>query len=214
MSCRAIVVLTLGWLGTASAFAQGNAQSASALSARLSPATRAQLERLVDSARASGLPAEPLVARAAEGVLKGADEARIVGAVRSLARELAAARAVLPAGASAATLAAGAGALRAGVSRETLRRLSVASIGAAEGDLALALVTVADMAANQVPPTRAGEAVEQLLQRRAPASEIMAFRETVARDILAGVSPVDALDARSRTILGRPAAGATIPPIP
>ena len=46
------------------------------------------VNRLVDSARTRGLPADPLVAKAREGALKGADSTRIVNAVRRLLDEL------------------------------------------------------------------------------------------------------------------------------
>lgn len=57
-----------------------HAQTRSALPAQLAAPTRDTLQRLIDSARAVGLPGEPLMAKAAEGALKGADDTRIVRA--------------------------------------------------------------------------------------------------------------------------------------
>jgi len=47
------------------------------LAGRLSPAARADVEAVLDSARRDGLPVEPLVDRALEGATKGADDARM-----------------------------------------------------------------------------------------------------------------------------------------
>jgi hypothetical protein len=167
--------------------------------ARLSGATRDSLERVADSARAARLPVELLVAKSAEGVLKGADDARILRAVRGLARELGDARAALPVGATTATLAAGASALHAGVSAQTLRRLAAA--GADPADLAVGLVTVADLVAVRVPAEAAAASVEELLRRRAPEAELSAFRAGVAQDIAAGRSPESALTVRTQALV-------------
>jgi hypothetical protein len=167
---------------------------------RITADTRVALESLADSARSRGLPVEPLTAKASEGVLKGADDARIVRAVRSLFHELAEARLALG-DTSAAVLTAGASALHAGASRESLRRLAVANAASPSANLAVALITLADLATTRVPVAQAGEAVEQLLRRRAPAAEMAAFRQAVRDDILAGTSPDAALNSRTRAIL-------------
>src|SRR6476659_9419397 len=68
---------------------------ANVLPQRLSPDVRATIERLMDSVRAAGLPTGPLADKAAEGVLKGADDQRILVAVRMLTHELGEARTIL-----------------------------------------------------------------------------------------------------------------------
>jgi hypothetical protein len=163
---------------------------------RLDPETRLVLTRLADSARAARLPVEPLVSKAAEGVLKGADDARIVAAVRALVRQLGDARAIMPAGTSTATLTAAASALRAGVSTETLRGLIDAGRGTRADEFDLALITLADLAANGVTPSRAGDAVSDLLRRGTPGRALAALRSAIAQDIGAGVSPERALATR------------------
>ena len=50
------------------------------LAGRLPDGPRAQIDAILDSARAGGLPTEPLVDRALEGATKGAPAARIVAA--------------------------------------------------------------------------------------------------------------------------------------
>src|SRR5579872_3431317 len=63
--------------------------------AHIGPGARGAIERMLDSARAVGLPRAPLIDKVAEGVLKGATDDRIVRAVQSLWRDLADARLAL-----------------------------------------------------------------------------------------------------------------------
>src|SRR5512141_716807 len=117
-------VRTLTLIGTFAAAAPGHAQNAPAPPAvQLPIALRESVDRLVDSARVLGLPTDPLYAKAAEGVLKNADNDRIVDAVRRLSRELSDARSALGTTASSAELVAGASVLHAGVDVPTLREL-------------------------------------------------------------------------------------------
>lgn len=194
-----LLVLAL-LLGSALAGAQAPATTY-AFPERLRPDARATLTNIADSARAAGLPTDPLVAKAAEGVLKGAADARIVFAVRALARHLAQARDALGASVTDATLAAAADALRAGISTESLRDLGVANAGRAEADLGLALITVTDLAASGVPVRNAERAVTALLRRGAPERDLPALRAAIAHDIAAGVAPETALDARLETLV-------------
>ena len=204
---RAIVLLI-----AAAATAAAQAPQASPFPERLAPETRAALTRLADSARTAGLPAEPIVAKAAEGVLKGADDARILRAARSLVAELGAAHAALP-GASASVLTAAASALHAGASPKLVRDLRDAAsargnAGDRDAELALALISVADLAASGVHAERAGSAISQLLRRGALEAEISAFRASVARDISEGAGPEQALSARMR---GEPVGRRSVP---
>ena len=169
----------------------------------LSADTRAQLTRLADSARAVGLPTDPIVAKAAEGVLKGADEARILAAVRALSAQLADAATVLPGNTTPGTLTAAASALRAGVTADALRELSRNASGGSDADLGNALVTVADLAAGGVQTTRAVSAVGQLLRLNASEREFAALRASVAADIQRGVAPESALSERMATVVRR-----------
>jgi hypothetical protein len=170
--------------------------------ARFTGYSRAALESIADSARVVTLPVEPLTAKAAEGVLKGADDERIVRAVRSLLHELMDARVALSRDTSTAVLTAAASALHAGASRASLRNLAAASAGAPSGDLAAALVTLADLAAARAPVDDTERAIVELLKRRAPAAELSAFRQSVRQDILAGADPRAALSARAQATLG------------
>src|SRR5262245_31716264 len=102
------LIAALGWLRQA----QGQDPR---LDARLDPATRVAVNGLLDSARLSGVPVEPLIQKALEGASKKAPGPRIAVAVRAMASELGVSRSVLGAAASADDIVAGAGALHAGL---------------------------------------------------------------------------------------------------
>ncbi len=195
---RRVVVLLLVALATRVAGAQQFT-----LPERLSPSTRASIERLADSLRAASLPTQPLYAKAAEGVLKGADDARIVAAIRRLARELAEARSALGDESDEAELIAGASAIHAGAPAATLRRLRESG-GARrlKGALAVPLVVLADLASRGIPASVAGASLEALAARNASDDQFTALRAAIERDIEAGRAPVDATTARTRALLG------------
>src|SRR2546425_2398403 len=90
---------------------------------RLDPSVRPLVASVIDSARAIGLPAEPLVQRALEGATKGAPSDRIVAAVRRLVADLGQAREALGPTTTPADLEAGAAALRAGAFPKVLAQL-------------------------------------------------------------------------------------------
>jgi hypothetical protein len=191
MTRRLLLVSTL--VAAASAV---HAQSPGAvLPDRLAPVARAAIQRVIDSARSVGLPISPLVDKAAEGVLKGADDQRIVRAVQSLARELEDSRTALGGANDLAVLSAAANALHAGVSADELRRLQRAT--SASGDvLASALVTLVDLVAKHVPVSSAANSIHELLRRRADDRQFAALRADVEQDIRLGQSPDAALRAR------------------
>ena len=153
---------------------------------------RAQVEAILDSARAAELPVEPLVDRALEGASKGADGERIVAAVRRLHADLGLARDAMGELSSAAEIVAGASALRAGVSPGDLTRLREL-----RGDQSLTVVAavLADLVAVGVPADTAVVAV-LALAAVVDDAQYIAFRQSVARDIALGASPVAALGVR------------------
>ena len=69
IACALIAGITVG---TAPVL-RGQSQATESAGSTLSPALRAAVDRLADSARTAGVPVEPLYLKAAEGVLKGAD---------------------------------------------------------------------------------------------------------------------------------------------
>jgi|SRR5690348_10507855 len=198
-----VLVFTLAALSLASAQRPAAAPlTAADLPAQLTPETRQSIARLGDSLRSLHLPDEPLYAKAAEGVLKGADDARILAVVRTLARELGDARASLGSGADDVELTAGASALHVGATPAMLRRLQEARPETGAGhSLATALVALADLLTRKVPPTVAAAAIDSLVTRRAPVADFAALRAAVERDIEAGRTPEAAVTTRTQTLL-------------
>lgn len=175
------------------------ARAQQALPDKLSRETRDTLTIVIAQAKSAGLPTEALYAKAAEGVLKKADDARILLAVRNLSRTLADARSALPAAASSSTIVAAANALQAGVERDVIARYARVS-RSSEADLSVAYVTLADLIASNVPMIAASRSVEQLLRKGVRDSELATFRAGVIGDIQAGSAPEDALRARAKLI--------------
>ena len=193
-------VARLSWIAAWLVASSAHAQTVT-LPTRLGADTRVAIERLIDSARTVGLPVSPLADKAAEGVLKGADDQRILSAVRTLARELGEARTLLGSTRDAGVLTAMASALHAGASPAELRRL----VRPAGGDapeahtLATALVTLVDLVAKKISPTTATTAVGELLKRRAGDDQFVVLRSEVEQDIRGGAAPEAALTRRVRS---------------
>ena len=180
------------------------ALTAADLPAQLSPGARQAITRLGDSLRSARLPDEPLYAKAAEGVFKGAAEGRIVVAVRALAHELGAARVALGTSADDADLVAAASALHVGATPAMLTQLGDtfrAAGPAPRASLATQLVALTDLLARGVPAVAAAAAIDSLAARRAPADDFAALRAAVARDIGAGRPPEASVVQRTQILL-------------
>ena len=174
--------------------------------ARLEPALAAAVEAQLDSARAAGLPTDPLVQKALEGSGKGAPSDRILAAVRAVRLSLGEARAVLGP-VAAGELTAGANALRAGATSETLAGMREGRRG--DRSLQVPLEVLSDLIARGVPSARAGAAVARLVRQGTDDRQLQLLRERIDQDIRGGTAPGVALD---RRLAGIPAAGAPIPP--
>ena len=169
----------------------------------MGPEARTAIKAVIDSARAAGLPTQPLTDKVREGTLKGADETRIVTAVQALARELGAARTVLGSANNPALLSATASALHAGVSASELRRV-VHPVNEESADPLLvtsALVTLVDIVSKKVPAGVAASAIGDLLQRGANEQQFSTLRSEVEQDILGGRTPESAMLDRTRAHL-------------
>jgi hypothetical protein len=170
------------------------------LPSRLGNDAVAAIGRVIDSARVAGLPTSPLFDKAAEGVLKGADDQRIIVAVRSLARELGEARSVIGSSNDAALLGATASALHAGATSSDLRQLARPTPGdpADAHAVAAAFVALADLVTKHVSPANATNAIRELLKRRASDVDFTTLRGEVDQDIRGGMAPDIALTNRMR----------------
>lgn len=158
---------------------------------RLDPDTRAAVVAVVDSAHGVGLPVEPIIQRALEGVTKGATGARIVAAVRRLSVDLGTARTALGTSASEAELEAGVAALRAGATPDVLANLR----DVRRPPLTIALSVLADLVASGVPADSAAAAV-LVLAPKARDADLVEFRRAVERDIALGAPPAAATSVR------------------
>ena len=167
------------------------------LDARLDAATAAEVVRLVDAARADGLPGEPLVSKALEGEAKGVAPERILVAVRAQLAALGGARVALGARSSETELVAGAGALLAGVPAESLARLRSTR---PDQSLVVPLVVIADLVARRVPTPTAATVVVALTRAGVRDPELMRLRERIERDIGSGTAPASAALARARRL--------------
>lgn len=150
---------------------------------RLDAATVAAVVAIIDSVQPLGVPGDPLVNKALEGASKHATGPRIVAAVRGLAAELARARTALGASASEAELVAGAAALHAGAGADVLRRLRAER---PRERVAVHLAVLADLIAGGAPVDTASAAVIALARTSLQDAELVAFRQSVDRDVALG----------------------------
>jgi hypothetical protein len=162
------------------------------LEGRVPESARVEVDAILDSARAHGLPTEPLVDRALEGASKGAPGDLIVAAVRRLAGDLSSALDAFGPESSDPEIVAGASALRAGAEPEDLENLRSLR---ADQSLTIAAAVLADLVAVGIPADTAAVAVIALAVG-ADDVEYIAFRRNVERDIALGASPVAALGVR------------------
>ena len=175
------------------------------LGERLNARTRMAVQQIVDSAATVRLPTEPLIDKALEGASKGADNARIMTAVRALARRLRESRVALGSSANEAELVAGAGALSQGIAPATLTRLRTLRPGER---LTLPLVVLTDLIARGVPPSTASSVIVSLAGTVSGSDAFAALRRDVQQDIVAGADPAAAVSLRARALL------AALPPPP
>jgi hypothetical protein len=165
------------------------------LDSRLDARTRDAVVALIDSARAEGIPGEPLVQKALEGASKRADGARILLAVRALDRELGDARAALGAASSDAEIIAGASALHAGIAPAALARMRASR---KSGSLTVALAVLSDLIARGVPGDTATSVISALTVAGTQDAELLRFQQGVERDIAQGATPSAAIGVRAQ----------------
>ena len=171
-----------------------------------SPTLRERVERIADSAKAQRLPTEPLYSKAAEGVLKGADESRIVQAVSGLAHDLREARSALGAAATDAELVAGASVIHSGMDVPTLRKFVAKREARPQGEsFVMPLVVLSDLLARHVTQDVAMSSLSNLLDHGARDAELTSLRRDIERDISGGQTPDAAARIRTDAALaGRP----------
>lgn len=184
--------------GTAARPAAARAETDARLASALDAETRDSLRAALLDAQRLGLPTEPVVSKALEGVEKGAPGVRIRSAIRAMLVRLQTAHEGLAPVASDAELVAGADALASGVPRSSLRELRKVS---GRRSTATALGVLAQLVSSGVPVAKATDAVKALLLRGGGQQQLLALERTVNGDIALGMSPDVALDLRARAIM-------------
>lgn len=163
---------------------------------RLDAPTRKALSALVDSARAQGIPVEPLMEKVYQGLAMGADGSRIVVAVRSLTVEMASAHRALGAVATTDELKAAASAMHAGVPAVELGKMKKQS--GLRRSLTLPFTVLADIVSRGVPVQTAANAIRSLVGRGARDTDISQFQRNVQVDIEKGAQPAAAAETRAK----------------
>jgi hypothetical protein len=171
---------------------------------RLDAPTRKALTALVDSAKAQGIPVEPLMEKVYQGLAMGADGPRIVMAVRSLTVEMANAQRVLGTVATADELKAAASAVHAGVPPVELGKMKKQS--GLRRSLTLPFTVLADIVSRGVPVQTAANAIRSLVGMGARDRDITEFQRNVQVDIEKGAQPKAAAETRVKGVTSTPAA--------
>lgn len=208
---RVISLVALGMLASASVSA-ASAQGGTVLPIADAKARQA-VEREIASAAAKGLPTQPLVSKAMEGVTKQASGERIREAVSSLAKRLEQARVLLAPSPSIAELTSGAEALAIGVPASMVKQIRAA--WPAPQSVVMPLDVLTELMARKVPAKHAFEQITALMLRGATPSQIAALGSSVQADVAAGLAPDAALEVRARgvmSLLPSPAAAAALAP--
>ena len=168
------------------------------IEARFTGEARSTLLGIIDSARAAGVPTEPLVQSALLGATREAAPPRIIAAVRGLAGRMRVSRDALGAAATEAEIVSGASALQAGVDAEALRRIRRAR---PDGEVALPLIVLTDIIERGVARDTAERVIVSLGSARSTDAEYQALRQSIITDIRSGAAPSAAAMTRARGVL-------------
>jgi hypothetical protein len=160
--------------------------------------TRSVVQNLLGGAFSRGMPTDPLMTKALEGVAKKASTKAIRNAMNALEKRMRKAQELLGKDASVDELAAGADALSVGVRERTLKDMRAA---APRRSIALELGVLTELVARKVPPAKASRLVLDLMARGATGVQLTALSNDVQGDVAAGLTPEAALDLRGRGIL-------------
>jgi hypothetical protein len=180
---------------TCAALAQVGAQDPR-IGTRLDAPSRIAILALLDSAKAQGLPTEPLMEKVNQGLAVGADGPRIVTAVRSLTLEMASAHRALGTVASVDEIKAAASAMHAGVPAVELGKLKKQS--GLRRSLTLPFTVLADIVSRGVPVEAGVNAIRSLVGAGAKDADLSKFQRNVSVDIEQGAPPAAAAETRAK----------------
>ena len=166
--------------------------------AKLDIPTRGKVQALIDSARLADLPWTALRLKAVEGVNKKRDNKEILEAVRKYYKALELSKSALGPLASAQVIETGASVLAAQVSPDDLAKFRVTT--AAHSPI-VPLTFLADLIDRQhVPKSDAIDAFSKLWKDGAADSDFEGLWHAVDQDILSGLNPRSALQARMKNM--------------
>ena len=201
MSMHRVVLQTLVALGlslasapASAAFAQGPVVLPIA-----DVKARQAVEREIARAAAKGLPVQPLITKAMEGVTKQASGEHIRVAVASLAKRLEQARTLLAPSPSVAELMSGADALAVGVPAPMLKQIRAA--WPRTQSVVMPLDVLTELVARGVPADDSLEQITSLMALGATPAQIAGLGASVQSDVAAGLSPDAALEVRARGVM-------------
>lgn len=190
---RGLMVMAL----SCAAFAGAGAQDPR-IGNRLDAPSRVAITALLDSARAQGLPVEPLMEKALQGLAVGADGPRIVAAVRSLSVEMASAHRELGTIATVDEIKAAASAMHAGVPAVELGKMKKQS--GLRRSLTLPFTVLADLVSRGVPVQAGVNAIRSLVGAGAKDADLNKFQRNVSVDIEQGAPPAAAAETRAKAV--------------
>jgi hypothetical protein len=183
---------------SARAGAQQGAQQDPQVSAIRDDATRSVVMEQLSIARDRGVPREPLISKALEGVAKNATSSTIRSAMSALQKRLTRAHELLGTSATVDELSAGADALYVGVPDKTLKLMRTI---APRRSIAVELGVLTELVARHVSPKKASQMVLDLMARGATGAQLTALNAAVQSDVAAGLPPEAALERHGRGIM-------------
>jgi hypothetical protein len=166
-----------------------------------------ELSSLAASVEGSGIPEEPLFAKALEGAAKRVPRDRLVPAVREYAGRLRLSREALGVDADVPLLVAGADALQRGVAASALRDLP-----RDRPRSPMALLVLAELVESGVPVDRALDMVRDAMTQRARDQRMLDASARVRMLIRQGMPPRDAVERVRAMLRDAGAVGPALPP--
>ena len=192
-----VVLSLVGALALASLASLASAQDPR-LSQIRDDAMRDMVRRQVELASNAGLPADPFLSKALEGVAKKANSKSIRAAMDALQKRMRRANDLLAPSPTIDELAAGADAIGVGAPEKTLKLMRAAAPGRS---IALELGVLTELVAKGVPPKQASKMVLELMARGATGAQLTALSSAVQTDVAAGLRPDAALELRGRGVM-------------
>jgi hypothetical protein len=167
----------------------------------------AELNDILNAARQKGLPTDPIVAKARQGVLFKKSDAKIVAAAQAVSRRLEQAREALGSGATIADLNAGQDALSVeGVTTDMLR---VVRRERPSRPVVVPVGLLAQLVASGVNPSYATDLVAKLVRANASDVQLVSLGEGVNSDVHSGAKAMQSLEVRLKAL--RPVLAYTTP---